>query len=168
MISWIFGCNLQAWPRARIRGKWVKLATAALFSAASTCCLAQASATEFAVIPLSAGIQLIQAEVASSESQREKGLMFREQLGTNQGMVFVFDFLSRPCMWMKNTLLPLSVAFMDDGGRIINIEDMRAQTLDSHCAARAARYALEMNLGWFSKHGIGPGQKLGGLPRPPQ
>ena len=168
MMSWIFGGNLHAVPAARIRGNGVKLATAALFSAASTCCLAQASATEFPVTSLSAGIQLIRAEVASTESQREKGLMFRIQLGANQGMVFVFDFLSRPCMWMKNTLLPLSVAFIDDNGSVINIEDMRAQTLDSHCAARPARYALEMNLGWFAKHGIGPGRKLGGLPSPPQ
>lgn len=167
-MSETLGCLQGKSTRPQNAQGWVKLAMVLLLTSVCVRCLAQASPTEFQVIPLSAGIQLIQAEVANTDSQREQGLMFREKLGANQGMIFVFDYLSRPCMWMKNTLLPLSVAFLDNTGTIINIEDMRAQTLDSHCAARPARYALEMNLGWFAKHGVVPGRKLGGLPSPPQ
>jgi|SRR5665213_150935 len=167
-MSETLGCLQRESTRPRNAQGWAKLTLALLLTSVCVRCLAQASPTEFPVIPLSAGIQLIQAEVANTDSQREQGLMFREKLGANQGMIFVFDYLSRPCMWMKNTLLPLSVAFLDNTGTIINIEDMRAQTLDSHCAAGPARYALEMNLGWFAKHGVVPGRKLGGLPSPPQ
>jgi uncharacterized membrane protein (UPF0127 family) len=122
----------------------------------------------FPVTRLTAGIQVIQAEVASTEPQREQGLMFRKQIEGNQGMVFVFGYSASQCMWMKNTLVPLSVAFMDAGGKILNIEDMRPQTLDSHCSAAPAPYALEMSLGWFAKHGIPSGTVIHGLPGAPQ
>jgi uncharacterized membrane protein (UPF0127 family) len=115
------------------------------------------------VIQLSAGMHLIRAEVAADMSTRSRGLMFRKSLAPNAGMVFVFDEASQHCMWMKNTLIPLSVAFLDDGGTIINIENMAPQTEDTHCAARPARYALEMDRGWFSARGIKPGTKLGGI-----
>jgi len=96
-------------------------------------------------------------------STRSRGLMFRKSLAPNAGMVFVFDEASQHCMWMKNTYLPLSVAFLDDSGTIINIEDMAPQTEDTHCAQRPARYALEMERGWFASRGIKPGTKLGGI-----
>ena len=115
------------------------------------------------VVQLSAGMHLIRAEVAADMATRSRGLMFRKSLAQNAGMVFVFDEASQHCMWMKNTLIPLSVAFLDDNGTIINIENMAPQTEDTHCAARPARYALEMDRGWFAARGVKPGAKLGGL-----
>ena len=120
---------------------------------------------KFDVVSLTAGINLIRAEVAAAPAQREQGLMFREKMATNDGMVFVFEGPAEVCMWMKNTLLPLSVAFIDGNGRIVNIEDMQPQTLDSHCARKRVRYALEMNLGWFRQKNIKPGTVIEGLPR---
>jgi uncharacterized membrane protein (UPF0127 family) len=128
-------------------------------------CSGIASAQEkLPVKQLSAGIHLIQAEVAITPAQRELGLMNRTKMGDNEGMVFDFGAPAGVCMWMKNTLIPLSVAFMDDQGTIVNIEDMKAQTLDSHCAHKAVRYALEMNLGWFKQKNIKPGTKIDGFP----
>jgi uncharacterized membrane protein (UPF0127 family) len=118
----------------------------------------------FPVTSLNAGINLIKAEVAASVAQREQGLMFRDRLGANEGMVFLFGEPQTVCMWMKNTLIPLSVAFMDEKGTIINIEEMKAQTLDSHCAKKAATYALEMSAGWFKQKGIKSGTVIDGLP----
>lgn len=125
---------------------------------------APALAQELPVVQLSAGMYLIRAEVAADFGSRAQGLMYRRQMASNAGMLFIFDQPGEQCMWMKNTLIPLSVAFLDDEGRIINIEDMAPQTLDSHCARRPARYALEMNAGWFSARGIKPGTRLGGIP----
>jgi uncharacterized protein len=125
------------------------------------------AAAEGPVLDLTAGIHVIHAELAYTNEVRMKGLMYREHLGPNQGMLFVFSELGEQCMWMKNTLIPLSVAFIDDKGAIINVEDMAPQTLDSHCAKRPARYALEMDLGWFNKHGAANGSKIGGLKRAP-
>ncbi|MDB5822320.1 MAG: hypothetical protein JWR21_1024 [Herminiimonas sp.] len=123
-----------------------------------------AAQQRFQTVPLTAGINLIQAEVAADNAHRQQGLMFREKMGTNEGMVFLFDEPAEVCMWMKNTLIPLSVAFIDSEGKIVNIEDMQPQTTDSHCAKRPARYALEMNLDWFKKRNLKPGTKIGGLP----
>lgn len=116
------------------------------------------------VAELTAGMHVIKAEVAARDQDREQGLMFRQQMGSNEGMLFIFDQPQKVCMWMKNTLLPLSVAFVDAQGRILNIEDMKPQTLDSHCSKSPARYALEMNVGWFRQKNIKPGSSLGGLP----
>ncbi|PIF09323.1 DUF192 domain-containing protein [Janthinobacterium sp. 13] len=117
-------------------------------------------------VQLSAGMHLIQAEVAATEEQREQGLMYREKMPANAGMLFVFGNPSTQCMWMKNTPLPLSVAFIDAGGKIVNIEDMQPHTLDSHCSTKTVpvRYALEMNLGWFKQRNIKPGMSIGNLP----
>ncbi|HET7198176.1 MAG TPA: DUF192 domain-containing protein [Burkholderiales bacterium] len=125
---------------------------------------APALAQELPVVQLNAGMYLIRAEVAGDFESRAQGLMYRKQLPSNAGMLFVFEQPGEQCMWMKNTLIPLSVAFMDDAGAIINIEDMAPQTLDSHCARRPARYALEMNGGWFAARGIKPGMRLRGIP----
>ena len=120
---------------------------------------------KFPTTTLNAGLYLIKAEVASTEAQREQGLMFRDKMGANDGMVFAFGAPAGVCMWMKNTLIPLSVAFMDETGKIINIEEMKEQTLDSHCATKPATYALEMNKGWFKQKNIKPGTVIEGLPR---
>jgi uncharacterized membrane protein (UPF0127 family) len=116
---------------------------------------------------LNAGMHLIQAEVAANASDRAKGLMCRPSMPQNAGMLFVFRELDRHCMWMRNTLLPLSVAFVDEQGVIVSIHDMQPRSDDSHCAVLPARFALEMNQGWFEKRGIKPGAKLGGLDKAP-
>ncbi|KAB8056999.1 DUF192 domain-containing protein [Janthinobacterium sp. FT14W] len=128
--------------------------------------IAQAQAPQGKSLQLSAGMHLIQAEVAATEEQRELGLMYREKMPANAGMLFVFGNPSTQCMWMKNTPLPLSVAFIDASGKIVNIEDMQPHTLDSHCSTRTVpvRYALEMNLGWFKQKNIKPGMNIGNLP----
>ncbi|MET3105509.1 uncharacterized membrane protein (UPF0127 family) [Oxalobacteraceae bacterium GrIS 2.11] len=115
------------------------------------------------VTQFTAGIYVIQAEVASTEPQRELGLMNRKALGPNEGMMFIFDRPFKYCMWMKNTLLPLSVAFLDKNGVILNIEEMLPQTETNHCAVEPALYALEMSAEWFKHKGIKPGTKIGKL-----
>ena len=116
------------------------------------------------VVQLNAGMHLIRAEVAADFASRGQGLMYRTAMPSNAGMLFIFDEAVTQCMWMKNTLIPLSVAFIDEHGSVINIEDMAPQTEDSHCARRAALYALEMNRGWFEARGIKPGSRIGGIP----
>jgi uncharacterized membrane protein (UPF0127 family) len=125
--------------------------------------LAAAARADSPPVELAAGMHLIHAEVADSDATRMRGLMYRESLATNAGMVFVFEERALHCMWMKNTLVPLSVAFIDEAGAIINIADMLPKTEQSHCAAKPARYALEMNKGWFTQRGVKPGVKLKGL-----
>ena len=105
-------------------------------------------------------------ELASDERQRERGLMFRRTLTLDSGMAFVFDRAAKHCMWMKNTELPLSVAFVDSEGKILNMENMSAETLEDHCSAGPALYALEMNLGWFKQHAVTPGMVIVGFRSP--
>jgi uncharacterized membrane protein (UPF0127 family) len=125
---------------------------------------APAVAQSLPVLQLNAGMHLIRAEVAADFASRGQGLMYRSAMPSNAGMLFIFDEAATQCMWMKNTLIPLSVAFIDEHGTVINIEDMAPQTEDSHCARRAALYALEMNRGWFAARGIKPGSRIGGIP----
>ena len=120
------------------------------------------------VMELTAGFHRIEAEVAATDPNRQVGLMNRKTMPAQRGMLFVFNHENTHCMWMRNTLLPLSVTFVDDDGYIINIEDMQPQTEDNHCARKPARYALEMNIGWFAQRGIKPGVKLGGLDKAPR
>ena len=115
-------------------------------------------------IKLSAGMHLIDAQVAASPEQRSTGLMFRKDMPSSEGMLFVFEQAAVQCFWMKNTLLPLSAAFVADDGTIVNLADMKPQTTDSHCSTQPVRYVLEMNRGWFAKKGIQAGFKLGGKP----
>lgn len=118
-------------------------------------------------ITLNAGIYLAHVEVANTMPTRMEGLMFRRTMAANDGMLFVFDTVERQCMWMKNTYLPLSVAFIDERGVIVSISDMEPQSEQNHCAARPARFALEMNRGWFSARGLKAGAHLGGLDKAP-
>jgi uncharacterized membrane protein (UPF0127 family) len=118
---------------------------------------------------LTAGVHLITAEVAVDDQARELGLMYRKSLEPNHGMLFVFDPAFKACMWMRNTLLPLSVAFIDAGGRVVNIEEMRPGTEDLHCAKRDVSFALEMGRGWFSERSLKAGETvIGGLPQQAQ
>jgi uncharacterized membrane protein (UPF0127 family) len=128
--------------------------------------LAQRALPPQPTIKLTAGIHLITAEVAADRATMARGLMFRERLAPNHGMVFLYAEGSTLCMWMRNTLIPLSVAFIDDDGTIVNIEDMEPQTDASHCSRRPVRFALEMERGWFDQRGLKAGSKIGGLPRP--
>lgn len=115
-------------------------------------------------IQLSAGIYKVEVQVAQTPKQREIGLMFRKEMPQQEGMLFVFEQPSGLCFWMKNTVLPLTAAFVSDDGTIVNLADMKPQTTDSHCAARPVRYVLEMNQGWFAKRGLKAGSRLGGEP----
>lgn len=113
-------------------------------------------------VTLTAGMHLIQAQVAATPAQRTIGLMFRQDMPANEGMIFVFEEPAGQCFWMKNTLLPLTAAFVADDGTIVNLADMKPQTEDSHCSAKPVRYVLEMNQGWFAKRGLKAGAKLSG------
>jgi len=113
---------------------------------------------------LGAGLYNMQVEVAVTPQEHAIGLMHRTSMGANDGMLFVFDRPGVQCFWMKNTLIPLSVAFVADDGTVVNLDEMKPQTLDSHCSTQPVRYVLEMNTGWFKKKGIKPGQKLSGAP----
>jgi uncharacterized membrane protein (UPF0127 family) len=119
------------------------------------------------VMDLTAGFHRIEAEVAFTQDMRMQGLMRRTGMAANHGMLFVFPEANTHCMWMRNTLLPLSVAFLDERGRIINVEDMEPRTEINHCAKRPARFALEMNLGWFNAKGLTTGAAIGGIERAP-
>ena len=137
---------------------WVLSAAIALFDV-----LPLAARAEMPVSALSAGVHLIQAEVARTGPSRQEGLMYRRKLGPNRGMLFVFPESARHCMWMRNTYIPLSVAFMDEQGNILSIDDMQPETENNHCAARPARYALEMSYRWFKQRGIAAGQRIAGV-----
>lgn len=111
-------------------------------------------------VDIAAGMHVIKAEVAADGATRVRGLMMRERLGPNEGMLFVFEQKAGHCFWMKNTLIPLSIAFVDDDGTIANILDMQPHDESSHCPVRAVRFALEMEQGWFAKRGIKAGARL--------
>lgn len=139
------------------------LASAALALVASVAS-AQDSAQQLPSIKLTAGMHVIQAEVAQTDRERAIGLMHRKTMPANNGMLFVFEEPSPQCFWMRNTLLPLSIAFIADDGSVVNIADMKPLDETSHCSAKPVRYALEMNQGWFAKRGIKAGSKLAGEP----
>jgi uncharacterized membrane protein (UPF0127 family) len=133
-------------------------------SLAATSAAAQQPQTDLPRVRLTAGMHLIDAQVAATPDQRATGLMWRREMGSNEGMLFVFEQPSQQCFWMKNTLLPLTAAFVADDGEIVNLADMQPQTTESHCSRRPVRYVLEMHQGWFARKGLKPGMKLGGLP----
>nr|WP_315471861.1 DUF192 domain-containing protein [uncultured Rhodoferax sp.] len=115
-------------------------------------------------IKLGVGMYQIEAQVARTPEQRSTGLMYRKEMPQYEGMLFVFEQPSGLCFWMKNTLIPLTAAFIADDGTIVNLADMKPQTIDNHCALRPVRYVLEMNRGWFAKRGLKAGTKLTGAP----
>lgn len=131
------------------------------FGAACLVVSAQAQAP-LRSVELGMGMYRIQAEVADTPAARAWGLMHRRQLAPHAGMLFVFDIADKHCFWMKNTLLPLSIAFIGDDGKVVNIADMQPGSEDNHCAAKPVRYALEMNQGWFRSKGFGAGSVVRG------
>lgn len=130
----------------------------------SSVALAQSQPQRLPTLTLSAGMHLIKAELALTPEQHQIGLMHRTSMGTHEGMLFVFDRPGQQCFWMKNTLIPLQIAFLADDGTVVNLAEMKPQSLDSHCSTRPVRFVLEMNTGWFSKRGIKPGTQLRGEP----
>jgi uncharacterized membrane protein (UPF0127 family) len=111
---------------------------------------------------LALGMYRLDVQVARAPQELETGLMFRQQMPPHEGMLFVFDRPGVQCFWMKNTLLPLTAAFVADDGKIVNLADMAPQTLDNHCSDKPVRYVLEVNQGWFAQRHIGAGARLKG------
>jgi uncharacterized membrane protein (UPF0127 family) len=146
----------------------VKLPATPLFGALLfACCMASAQTgpqPRLRTIELTAGVHLIKAELAINPEQQATGMMFRRTMGTNEGMLFVNEEPAPRCFWMRNTLLPLSIAFIADDGTIVNIAEMKPQNDASHCSQQPVRFALEMNQGWFAKRGLKPGTRIGGAP----
>ena len=122
---------------------------------------------ELPEIPVSINGHKLTVEVAHIDATRAQGLMHRRILAENRGMLFVFPDAALHGMWMMNTYIPLSVAFLDERGAIINIANMEPHTRNAHAAAKPAKYALEVNRGWFRKRGIKPGARLEGIERAP-
>ncbi len=144
------------------------LASAALFALtlalAAPAMAQQSPQMDLPRAQLTAGMYRIDAQVAQTMQQREVGLMFRAEMPQQEGMLFVFEQPAVQCFWMKNTILPLTAAFVTDNGTIANLADMKPQTEDSHCSTKPVRYVLEMNKGWFAKKGLKAGMRLGGMP----
>ena len=113
---------------------------------------------------LMAGMYRIDAQVASTNAQRQIGLMHRQEMPQHEGMLFVFEQPAVQCFWMKNTLIPLTAAFVTDAGTIANLADMKPLDESSHCSAEPVRYVLEMNQGWFEQRHLKAGAKLRGKP----
>ncbi len=157
------GLRLSARTQGVFRSAARVLATALMFVSAGTS--AQSPAVPQQGLPLTeltAGMHRIVAEVAADHASRATGLMYRRSLAPSHGMLFVFQDKSPKCFWMRNTLMPLSIAFLDDDGRIVNIEDMAPMTENSHCSREPVRFALEMEQGWFQRRGVNAGDRLGG------
>lgn len=138
---------------------------AGLLGLTASLSLAQNINTSLPIIELKTSIYRIQAEIASTPQARQIGLMNRTSMPTDSGMLFIFDQKATHCFWMSNTKIPLAIAFIADDGKIVNIEEMQAETLNNHCPKAPIRYALEMNRQWFSQRAIGPGSAIQGLPR---
>lgn len=111
---------------------------------------------------ISAGMHRIDAQVASKPLQRQTGLMHRKQMPPHEGMLFIFEQPATQCFWMKNTLIPLTAAFVEDDGTIVNLVDMKPLDENSHCSAKPVRYVLEMNQGWFDQRKVTAGARLRG------
>jgi len=118
--------------------------------------------TQLVRTSLNAGMHLIQVQLAQNFEQRQIGLMWRKEMPQNEGMLFVFDEPAVQCFWMRNTLLPLTAAFVADDGTIVNLVDMKPMSDDSHCSKKPVRFVLEMNLAWFAKRNLQAGFKLTG------
>ena len=141
-------------------GRW--LAALALAAVAAAAVHAQNQPQDLAAATLTVGMHNIRAQLAVTPQQRQIGLMFRASMPNHEGMLFVFEDASPQCFWMRNTLIPLSIAFLADDGTVVNLADMKPQSDDSHCSAKPVRYALEMNQGWFTKRGVKPGTRISG------
>ena len=144
--------------------KFLKFCIVFLTIAAGMAGAQNAPQTQLERTILRAGIHQIDTQLATTPEQRMTGLMYHKEMPLHEGMLLVFDAPAKQCFWMKNTLLPLSAAFIADDGTIVNIADMQANTTISHCSAQPVRFVLEMNRGWFAKKGLKAGSQLAGSP----
>jgi len=159
------------WSPPRAAQRWPALISRCilLFLVAAGAAVSAAGvppAVELATIPLSINEHRITAEVAKTADEVTTGLMYRFSLKPDHGMVFVFDQAQPRAFWMKNTFIPLSIAFVAPDGRILNIEDMAPKDETSHWSSGPAMYAIEMRRGWFVERGIKAGDRVTGLPPP--
>ena len=99
-------------------------------------------------------------EVVSNSQERKLGLMYRENLPYDNAMFFIWEYKKRQCMWMRNTYIPLNVAYLDSSGKILEIYDMVPLSDESVCSKKRVRYALEVNLNWFEDNNILVGNVL--------
>ena len=144
--------------------RWLQLAVMLLGFTGSFAVSAQQPQMQLPRTKLSAGMHLLDVQLAQTPQERQIGLMFRKDMPQHEGMLFVFEQPATQCFWMRNTLIPLTAAFVADDGTIVNLADMKPQTDDSHCSVKPVRFVLEMNQGWFAKRNIQAGYKLGGAP----
>ena len=112
------------------------------------------------VIESKAGKVSVNAELARTPSQQQLGLMYRKELKDGYGMLFIFEKDEALSFWMKNTLIPLSIAYIGSDGKILEIFEMEPENLNPVRSSRSVRYALEVPSGWFGRAGIGPGDKM--------
>jgi uncharacterized protein len=143
---------------------WIKTCLLVLGIGVAHLASAQQAQMDLPRTKLNAGMYLLDVQLAQTPQERQIGLMFRKEMPQHEGMLFVFEQAAPQCFWMRNTLIPLTAAFVADDGTIVNLADMKPQTDDSHCSAKPVRFVLEMNQGWFTKHSIQAGYKLGGMP----
>ena len=150
-----------SWPSRRALPALL-LAASTLFAASCAHAQTDEPQTNLPRTVVTAGMYRIDSQVAATPQQREIGLMFRKEMPQQEGMLFVFERPGVQCFWMKNTLLPLTAAFVDDDGTIVNLADMQPQTTTSHCSDKPVRYVLEVNQGWFAKKKMKAGLRLTG------
>lgn len=150
-------------PRG-LAGRMAGLVLALAWSAIGPAWAQTEAQPKLETVALSAGMHLVRAEVAATPDQQRSGLMFRRSMAPNDGMLFVYEVPQLQCFWMRNTVLPLTIAFIDDEGRIVNLADMQPHDESPHCSAKPVRFALEMNQGWFAKRGLKAGFQLRGSP----
>ena len=116
-------------------------------------------------LPLVVGGQTVRAELAATPATRQRGLMGRTHLAADAGMLFVFDAPGRHCFWMRDTPLPLAIAFINDAGRVVHRADMQPRTDTLYCPPQEVRYALEIAQGSHLRAQLAPGAQVQGLPR---
>ncbi len=138
---------------------WLCLALVASSAAAQT-----SPQPKLRTVDLQLGMHIIKTELAITAEQQQVGMMFRKEMGSNEAMLFVSEERSQRCFWMRNTLLPLTIAFIADDGTIVNLADMEPLSERSHCSTQPVRFALEMNKGWFAKRGFKAGARISGAP----
>lgn len=141
--------------------RWT-LSSLTLLLAASVSLAQEGPQTQLPRTTLQAGMHQLDVQLAQTPLQRQVGLMHRKEMPMHEGMLFIFEDVAPQCFWMRNTLIPLSAAFIADDGTIVNIADMKPQSDASHCSHKPVRYVLEMNQGWFAKRNIRAGYKLQG------
>lgn len=144
--------------------RWLTLCLCALAWLAPGLAMAQQPQMQLPRTRLTAGMYLLDVQLAQTPEERQIGLMYRKEMPQHEGMLFVFEQSAPQCFWMRNTLIPLTAAFIEDDGTIVNLADMKPLTENTHCSAKPVRYVLEMNQGWFARRNIQAGYKLGGGP----